>query len=64
MVLETENDIILIDPMLEDQGVMPSFTLFRHPARKNPTVPLPKNSKTGIRKSNTLPNNSSTPRPY
>lgn len=43
MILETENDVILIDPMLGDKGVMPTFTLFRHKARKNPTVSLPKN---------------------
>jgi len=45
MVLETEKDVILIDPMLGDQGIMPSFTLFRHKAKKNPTVPLPESSK-------------------
>ncbi len=45
MVLETEKDVILIDPMLGDQGVMPPFTLFRHRARRNPTVPLPENAK-------------------
>jgi len=44
MILETEKDIILIDPMLGEQGIMPTFTLFRHKARKNPTVPLPDNS--------------------
>ncbi|WP_081979247.1 MBL fold metallo-hydrolase [Lacinutrix jangbogonensis] len=44
MVLETEKDVILIDPMLGDQGFMPSFTLFRHKARRNPIVPLPVNS--------------------
>lgn len=43
MILETEKDIILIDPMLGNQGIMPSFTLFRFKARKNPTVPLPEN---------------------
>lgn len=43
MVLESEKEVILIDPMLGNQGCMPSFTLFRHKARKNPTVPLPKN---------------------
>ena len=43
MIVETERDVVLIDPMLGDQGIMPSFTLFRHKARKNPTVPLPKN---------------------
>jgi len=45
MILETEKDVILIDPMLGDQGIMPPFTLFRHKAKRNPTVPLPKNSK-------------------
>ena len=45
MVLETEKDVILIDPILGDQGIMPSFTLFRHKARRNPTVPIPENSK-------------------
>lgn len=45
MVLETEKDVVLIDPMLGDQGIMPSFTFFRHKARKNPTVPFPENSK-------------------
>jgi len=50
MVLETEKDVILIDPMLGDQGIMPSFTLFRHKARRNPTVPLPENSKLILKK--------------
>jgi len=44
MVLETEKEVILIDPMLGAQGIMPSFTLFRHKARKNPTVPLSENT--------------------
>lgn len=44
MVLETEKDVILIDPMLGDQGIMPPFTLFRHKARRNPTVPFPENA--------------------
>ena len=44
MVLETEKEVILIDPMLGGQGIMPSFTLFRHKARRNPSVPLPKNA--------------------
>jgi len=44
MILETEKNVILIDPMLGAQGIMPSFTLFRHKARKNPTVPLPNNA--------------------
>lgn len=41
MIIETEKDKILIDPMLGDSGIMPTFTLLRHKARKNPTVPLP-----------------------
>lgn len=44
MILESGKDVILIDPMLGNQGFMPSFTLFRHKARKNPTVPLPKHT--------------------
>ena len=43
MILETENDVVLIDPMLGDQGILPSFTFFRSKPRKNPTVPLPPN---------------------
>ncbi len=43
MVLETENEVILIDPMLGDIGIMTSFTLFRHKVRKNPTVQLHEN---------------------
>lgn len=43
MILETEKEVILIDPMLGKQGIMPSFTLFRQKARRNPTAPLPEN---------------------
>ncbi|MCQ0111496.1 MBL fold metallo-hydrolase [Zhouia amylolytica] len=50
MVLEMQDQVILIDPMLGDQGFMPSFTLFRHKARKNPTVPLPPNSTSILNK--------------
>ncbi len=44
IILETQKEVILVDPMLGKQGFMPSFTLFRHKARRNPTVPLPKNT--------------------
>lgn len=44
IIIETEKEVILVDPMLGNQGIMPPFTLFRHKARKNPTVPLPKNT--------------------
>ena len=40
LILETEKDCILIDPMLGDQGFMPTFTLLRHKAKRNPTVAL------------------------
>ena len=50
MVLEMEKEVILIDPMLGDQGIMPSFTLFRHKARKNPTVSLPENASLVLEK--------------
>ncbi|CAM1352714.1 MULTISPECIES: MBL fold metallo-hydrolase [Tenacibaculum] len=50
MVLETEKDVILIDPMLGDQGIMPSFTLFRYKARKNPTISLPNNTNSILNK--------------
>lgn len=41
MVIETNNKVILVDPMIGPRGTMPSFTLFRFKARKNPIVPLP-----------------------
>lgn len=50
MILETEKDVILIDPMLGDIGIMPSFTLFRHKARKNPIVALPNNIESILNK--------------
>ena len=50
MILETEKEVILIDPMLGDIGIMPSFTLFRYKARKNPTVSLPDNIEAMLHK--------------
>ena len=41
MVLETTDHRILIDPMLGDQGCMPSFTWFRFKTQRNPIVALP-----------------------
>lgn len=41
MVLETQQAVILIDPMLGKQGIMPPFSIFRNKIRRNPTVPLP-----------------------
>jgi L-ascorbate metabolism protein UlaG (beta-lactamase superfamily) len=44
MVLETENDVILIDPMLGKKGAMIPFALFRYRARMNPIVSLPEST--------------------
>lgn len=41
MVIRSADHVILLDPMLADQGAMSSFTVIRHKARKNPLVPLP-----------------------
>ena len=43
-VIESAGNHILIDPMLSDQAQLPPFARFRHPSRKNPTVPLPENA--------------------
>ncbi len=50
IIIETEKEVILVDPMLGNQGIMPPFTLFRHKARKNPTVPLPKKTHALLKK--------------
>jgi len=40
LVIETEKDVILVDPMLGKKGSMATFTYFRFKARKNPIVSL------------------------
>jgi len=40
-VIETGENVILVDPMLGPKGILPPFTFFRAKARKNPTVSLP-----------------------
>ncbi|MEO1261198.1 MAG: MBL fold metallo-hydrolase [Bacteroidota bacterium] len=45
MVIEANNKVILVDPMIGPQGTMPPFTFFRFKPRKNPIVPLPENCK-------------------
>ncbi len=42
-VIEAGENVILVDPMLGKAGTMPTFTLFRFKAKKNPIVELPKN---------------------
>jgi len=43
-VIESKDYYILIDPMLSGVGELPTFTYFKHQPKKNPLVPLPKNS--------------------
>jgi len=40
-VIETNTNVILVDPMLGPKGILPPFTFFRAKARKNPIVSLP-----------------------
>lgn len=50
MVIETEKDVILIDPMIGPKGAMATFTFFRFKAQKNPIVPLPENCNEILKK--------------
>lgn len=50
MVIETEKDVILIDPMLGPKGSMATFTFFRFKAQKNPIVPLPESCQKILKK--------------
>ena len=43
-IIESGTNLILIDPMLSDKGKLPPFSVIRHKARMNPTVPLPDNA--------------------
>ena len=45
LIIESENNCILVDPMLGKVGTQPPFTLFRFKPRKNPLVPLPGSSQ-------------------
>ena len=51
-VIESKEHYILIDPMLCGIGELPTFTYFKHKPKKNPLVPLPKNSAEILRKVN------------
>lgn len=50
MVIETDNQVILVDPMIGPKGTMPPFSFFRSKPRKNPIVPLPENCKPTLEK--------------
>ena len=41
MVIETEKDVILVDPMIGPVGTFTPFSIIRYKAKKNPIVPLP-----------------------
>lgn len=45
LVIETETDVILVDPMLGKRKTIPPFTIFRFSPHRNPLVSLPKNSR-------------------
>jgi L-ascorbate metabolism protein UlaG (beta-lactamase superfamily) len=45
LVIETETDVILVDPMLGKRKTIPPFTFFRYNPHRNPLVALPKNSR-------------------
>ena len=45
MVMEADDKVILVDPMIGPKGSMPPFTFFRFKPKKNPIVPLPENCK-------------------
>lgn len=43
MIIQTEDVVLLVDPLLSDKGTMPSYTEKRFNPQKNPTVDLPDN---------------------
>jgi len=45
LVIETETDVILVDPMLGKRKTIPPFTIFRYKPHRNPLVALPKNTR-------------------
>ncbi len=51
MVIEIGADRVLVDPMLGPKGSLPPFALFRHRARRNPTVELPPNIESVLKSS-------------
>jgi L-ascorbate metabolism protein UlaG (beta-lactamase superfamily) len=45
LVIETETEVILVDPMLGKKGSLPPFSFIRFKSKRNPTVELPDNTK-------------------
>ncbi|WP_299617235.1 MBL fold metallo-hydrolase [uncultured Tenacibaculum sp.] len=50
LTIEIDDKVILVDPMLGDQGTLPPFSFFRFKMKKNPTVPLPENCRPTLEK--------------
>lgn len=50
MVIETEKEVLLVDPMLDEKGSMATFTYFRFKARKNSIVSLPESCNAILKK--------------
>ena len=50
MVIEANDHVVLVDPMLGPKGTMPPFTFFRFKPIKNPIVPLPENCTSTLEK--------------
>lgn len=44
-IIETEDHVILVDPMLGRKKTIAPFTFFRYSPKRNPLVNLPRNSK-------------------
>ena len=46
MIIEANDSVsvLLVDPMIGDQGTMPPFAFFKSKPKRNPIVPMPENS--------------------
>lgn len=49
LVIETDSDFILVDPMLGEVGTIPPFAYLKYKMQKNPLVPLPENASELLR---------------
>ncbi|MBL8162910.1 MAG: MBL fold metallo-hydrolase [Anaerolineae bacterium] len=49
LVVETNTQRILVDPMLGPVGSLPPYAFLRHRARLNPTAPLPPSTESALR---------------
>ncbi|MEL7120232.1 MAG: MBL fold metallo-hydrolase [Bacteroidota bacterium] len=50
MVIEADDKVILVDPMLGKIGTMPPFSFFRFKPKRNPTVSLPESTQATLEK--------------